>query len=209
LRKLTFILRVLFSARLSAIAEELQEPYSTLVLFLAVTGLRVGEAIAIKWSDFDGDVLSVTRRISNGDLDTVKSESSCRKLPIPSELISRMRQLGEGEWIFRSREGTPVNPGNALKRYVRPVAKELGITIGGVARLSAYADNEHAPWWGTSESDLRDSWTQRSSASHEHLRSSGSGRFSVAATARVWRVVTKCYEIGRSSLNSLRQLIEK
>ena|ERR1700731_1699954 len=67
----------------------------------------------------------VTRRISNGDLDTVKSESSCRKLPIPSELISQMRQLGEGEWIFRSEEGTPVNPGNALKRYVRPVAKCL------------------------------------------------------------------------------------
>jgi integrase len=122
---------ILKPAQLSAIAEKLEEPYSTLVLFLAVTGLRVGEAIAIKWSDFNGDVLSVTRRISNGNLDTVKSESSCRKLPIPSELISRMRQLGEGEWIFRSREGTPVNPGNALKRYVRPVAKELGISIGG------------------------------------------------------------------------------
>jgi hypothetical protein len=109
---------ILKPAHVSAIAEQLEEPYSTLVLFLAVTGLRVGEAIAIKWSDFNGDLLSVTRRISNGDLDTVKSESSCRKLPIPSELISRMRQLGEGEWIFRSREGTPVNPGNALKRYV-------------------------------------------------------------------------------------------
>jgi integrase len=122
---------ILKPAQVSAIAKELEEPYSTLVLFLAVTGLRVGEAVAIKWSDFDGDVLSVTRRISNGDLDTVKSESSCRKLPIPSELISRMRQLGEGEWIFHSREGTPVNPGNALKRYVRPVAKELGLAIGG------------------------------------------------------------------------------
>jgi integrase len=122
---------ILKPVQVSAIADKLEEPYSTLVLFLAVTGLRVGEAIAIKWSDFDGDVLSVTRRISNGDLETVKSESSCRKLPIPSELISRMRQLGEGEWIFRSREGTPVNPGNALKRYVRPVAKELGIAIGG------------------------------------------------------------------------------
>ena len=42
-----------------------------------------------------------------------------------------MKQLGEGEWIFRSKDGTPVNPGNALKRYVRPVARELGIAIGG------------------------------------------------------------------------------
>jgi len=42
-----------------------------------------------------------------------------------------MRLLGNGEWVFRSRTGTPVNPGNALKRYIRPVARELGIEIGG------------------------------------------------------------------------------
>ena len=42
-----------------------------------------------------------------------------------------MRLLGNGEWVFRSRTGTPINPGNALKRYVRPVVKNLGIEIGG------------------------------------------------------------------------------
>lgn len=30
-----------------------------------------------------------------------------------------------------SRDGTPLNPGNILKRYVRPIAKELGIQLGG------------------------------------------------------------------------------
>jgi integrase len=33
--------------------------------------------------------------------------------------------------VFRSRKGTPLNPGNALKRHVRPAAKELGILLGG------------------------------------------------------------------------------
>jgi integrase len=42
-----------------------------------------------------------------------------------------MRQLGNGEYIFRSRGGTAVNPGNALKRYVRPAAQGLGLQIGG------------------------------------------------------------------------------
>jgi integrase len=92
---------------------------------------RVGEATAVKWSDFDGNVLHVTRRIYDGDEDTVKSTRSIRKLPIAPELIERMRRLGEGEWVFRSRQGTPINPGNALKRYVRPVVTELGTTIGG------------------------------------------------------------------------------
>lgn len=48
-----------------------------------------------------------------------------------SKLVSRMRKLGTTEWVFCSREGTPVNPGNALKRYVRPAAAKLGIRLGG------------------------------------------------------------------------------
>jgi integrase len=42
-----------------------------------------------------------------------------------------MRMLGAGNWVFRSRKGTPINPGNALKRYIRPVARKLGIEMGG------------------------------------------------------------------------------
>jgi integrase len=109
----------------------LDEPYATLVLFLAVTGLRIGEAIAIKWSDFETDVLHICRRIYQGEEDTTKTQKSDRSLPIPQVLLSRMRLLGAGTWIFRSRDGTPVNPGNSLRRYIRPAARELGIAIGG------------------------------------------------------------------------------
>ncbi len=122
---------VLTPAQVIAIAEKLEEPYATLVLFLAASGLRIGEAIAVKESDFDGNVLHVTRRIYDGDEDAVKTRHSIRELPIDPALVSRMRQLEKGKWIFQSREGTPVNPGNALKRYVRPAVTELGITIGG------------------------------------------------------------------------------
>jgi integrase len=114
-----------------AIANKLSEPYSTLVLFMAITGLRIGEAIAIKWTDFDGDVLRVNRRIYEGKEGTTKTESSVRSLPIPGLLLARMRALDGTDWVFRSREGTPVNPGNALKRYIRPAAEELKIAIGG------------------------------------------------------------------------------
>jgi integrase len=128
----TKIIRTVLKAEQSiAIANGLQEPYSTLVLFLAATGLRIGEAIGIKWTDFDGDVLRISRRIYEGKEGSPKSEGSERSLPIPAVLLSRMRSLGGNEWVFRSREGTPVNPGNALKRYIRPITKTLGINIGG------------------------------------------------------------------------------
>jgi integrase len=122
---------VLKPEQLVAIAQRLQEPYATLVLFLAVTGLRIGEAIGIKWSDFEGDVLHICRRIYEGKADTTKTKESSRSLPIPAMLLKRMRLLGGKEWVFRSRENTPINPGNALKRYVRPVAEALGIALGG------------------------------------------------------------------------------
>jgi integrase len=122
---------VLKPSQTIAIANKLSEPYSTLVLFLAITGLRIGEAIAIKWTDFDGDVLNVSRRIYEGKQDTTKTEESKRSLPIPQLLLARMRLLGDGDWVFRSRSETPVNPGNMLKRHIRPVVKELGIEIGG------------------------------------------------------------------------------
>jgi integrase len=43
---------VLTSEQVSAIVGKLKEPYATLVLFLAASGLRIGEALAIKWTDF-------------------------------------------------------------------------------------------------------------------------------------------------------------
>lgn len=124
--------KVLSPSQTSSIAEKLSEPYATLVLFLAVTGLRIGEAIAIKWSDFDGDVLHVQRRMYDGKVDTTKSRDSKRRIPIPPALLERMKTLGNaGEWIFHARGGVPLNPGNSLKRYIHPVAKELNIDLGG------------------------------------------------------------------------------
>src|SRR5215469_2166955 len=122
---------ILLPEQIVAIAKRLSEPYSTLVLFLAVTGLRISEAIGIKWADLEGDVLRLSRRIYEGKSGSMKNATSARSLPIPASLLARMKTLGDGEWVFRSRAGSPINPGNALKRYVRPTVHELGIKLGG------------------------------------------------------------------------------
>lgn len=124
---------VLTPERIAGIASKLEEPYATLVFFLASTGLRIGEAIAVKWSDIDNNVLTVARRIFDGNVDAVKSIRSVRRLPLDADLVERLRSVLQTnrEWLFCSEAGTPVNPGNALKRYVRPAATECGITLGG------------------------------------------------------------------------------
>ncbi len=80
---------------------------------------------------FHGAALDIRRRIFDGEVDSVKSKTSERALPIDPALFSRMKQLGDGGWVFRSRAGTPLNPGSALRRYVQPAAQELGISPAG------------------------------------------------------------------------------
>jgi integrase len=125
--------RVILSVEdVKAIAHGLNEPYATLVLFLAVTGVRVGEAIGIKWTDFDGDSLRISRTVYEGKEGTPKSKSSNRQLPIPPELVKRMNALDkQGEYIFHSHAGTAINAGNVLKRYLHPAANRCGIQLSG------------------------------------------------------------------------------
>ena len=42
-----------------------------------------------------------------------------------------MLQIAGSEWIFSSEAGTPVDDGNALRRYLRPACVKLGIELGG------------------------------------------------------------------------------
>ena len=114
-----------------AIVNELEEPYATFVLFLAITGLRVGEAVGVRWSDMEGTALHVHRRIYEGKAGEVKTKKSRRTLPLPEELIDRMKALPSGDYIFRTRAGSPMNPKNAAHRHLRPALRKLGIHLGG------------------------------------------------------------------------------
>jgi integrase len=115
-----------------AIADRLAEPYSTLVLLVTRLPVRIEEAIGIKLSDLDGHVWTVKRVVYEGAAyDLTGSEQ--RRIPIMDEvLLDRLRNLGVSrEWVFESRVGTPVNPNNARRRYLKPVAQKLGINVSG------------------------------------------------------------------------------
>lgn len=125
---------------------------------------------------------------SPGDVDTVKSKRSSG-LPIDPILIGRMEKLGKGKWVFRSRTGTPVNPGNALKRHVRPVAKELGISLGGRHDFR-YTLSTKLRRWECIRKSSRISWAQKCEPRDGRLRPEGCAGPCAAALARSQRVVT-------------------
>ena len=100
---------VLTAEQVNAIVGKLREPYATLVLFLAATGLRIGEALTIKQMDFVDNVLHVTRRIYDGDVDALKSKRSERRLPIDPILMERLEKLG------KKRVGVPFAKGHTAE----------------------------------------------------------------------------------------------
>lgn len=125
--------RALSEDQVTKIMSKLKEPYATLVLLLATSGLRISEAIGLKRSDIEGNTITVRRRVYFGDVDAPKSPKSRRILPLHSEVIERLKGLDQGpdEWLFQARNGSALNPSNVLRRYVHPAARACGFDISG------------------------------------------------------------------------------
>ncbi len=130
---------VLELAELQLLLSHLASRERTLVLLDAATGLRVSELLALRWEDVDFEALElrVTRSIWHQVVGECKTEASARPVPLDAymaEDLLHWRRASAypmpGDWIFASpyAHGThPYWPDNLMKRYVRPVARKLGI----------------------------------------------------------------------------------
>jgi len=115
-----------------AIVARMKEPYATLTLLFARTPVRVEDAAGMKITDLEGHVWTIRRYVVEGEVYEYPPNEQ-RQIPImDAELLARLRKLGaDREWVFQSRNGTPINTGNVRKRFLKPIAKELGIEICG------------------------------------------------------------------------------
>ena len=97
---------------------------------MGLCGRRIEEAIGIKPTDLDdNNVLHIRRVICNGRVEELL-EGEQQVLPLDqaehAELVRHLRELGKDrEWVFHSRKGTPINPGNARRRHLHPAAKAV------------------------------------------------------------------------------------
>lgn len=101
---------------------------------LAMTGMRFGEATALRWPDIDehAGVIRVRRSQWRGRVDTTKTGSQ-RTLPLARELADVLADhrramlqaqapgFAEG-WVFPSRVGTLLQPGASVRK---PLARAL------------------------------------------------------------------------------------
>src|SRR5215210_7171159 len=129
--------RVLTPDQLAAFLEHVHPSYRTFFHFLALTGLRWGEATALRWKDLKVDgsrpVVKVRRAIYQGRIEPPKTRYGKRDVPLDHSLVSELREHRRGsEWgrdedlVFPSEVGTPLRSENVRRRVLAPVAEEVG-----------------------------------------------------------------------------------
>jgi integrase len=125
---------VLTPIQVQDLASELHEPQRTFMLLLVLTGLRVGELLALRWGcvDLNDRQLRIVETVYDGHFDTPKTKRGMRKIPIgPTtvELFSALRPaiVDSRDLIFAKRDGSPLDRWNLLRKHLKPAAKKLGL----------------------------------------------------------------------------------
>jgi integrase len=124
-------------AVLAALKDEQERLF---VLLVAVTGMRMGEALALRWVDFDAPRLELTisHTLYRQKLKQPKTESSKRPLrltlSIAALLVSHKERSAfqaEDDFIFCREDGRPLNS-SALRNHLYSAMDALGIKrVGG------------------------------------------------------------------------------
>jgi integrase len=103
---------------------------------LAATGLRISEAIALRWSDLQLDTaaprLQVSRAIVRGVVGAPKSRHGARLVPLPAELANALRAVRppgspDDALVFPGRDGAPADVGSLRRRVLVPAADRASL----------------------------------------------------------------------------------
>lgn len=119
--------------------------YGDFFLFLLFSGLRVGELIALRWSDVSmkNKIISISRTDYRGQEQAVKTKSSQKVIPISAELkflLERNLCVGN-DYVFRNTMGRKVNYRTLLQSWHR-FCDSIGIEECGLHVLRhTYATN--------------------------------------------------------------------
>jgi len=131
---------VLTPDQLKDFLANLVDPAMTAVLLGAVTGLRVGELLGLKWSDIDFERLEicVVRDVVKQRIERCKTEASKKAIPIDAELAEALwswrlhcAYKQADDWVFASphRKGRqPYWPSSLYRVYLKPALEKIGIT---------------------------------------------------------------------------------
>jgi integrase len=116
------------------------EPFSTILLITAVLGLRIGETLGLRVSDFDfaKRIVRVRQSVDSASrtIAGVKSKASSADMPMSTELEQRLRALlsrhnGKSELLFVNENDRPFCADKLREKKLHPLLDKLKIPRGG------------------------------------------------------------------------------
>jgi integrase len=133
--------------------------------FLAHTGLRIGEAIELRWGDVDlgRGLMHVSRRYYEGDVGDPKTSNGIRTLTLTTEMGQALWRLrgdtGDDDLVFTGKNGRRVQASNLTSRVLKPALRAAGLderisfhsfrhTTGSLLYDAGYSDVQVQHWLG-------------------------------------------------------------
>jgi integrase len=118
------------------IISEAKGQYRVMFAIAAMTGLRVGEILALQVGDFDFDqnLLAVRRSVWRGNVSAPKTSTSQAVLPLPSVLGKIVREHIEtvkSEWLFLNARGNLFIAENVVRQALTPILTKLKLPLCG------------------------------------------------------------------------------
>ena len=117
------------------------EPLSTICFLLSVTGMRIGEVLALRMQglDFHRKLIKVRCSTYAGQIGTPKSKASIADLPMPPALELRLkkylssRHYRENDLglLFVNRRSRPYSANKLREKKLRPLLTRLRIPLAG------------------------------------------------------------------------------
>jgi integrase len=116
------------------------QPFRTIFAIAAMTGMRVGELLALQTNDLDFErkMIHVRRSVWQGQIQTVKSKASRAPVPMPDALSVIIKlyleswQPNPAKLLFLNRRGRPYSANKVVQKALWPLLKKLNIPKCGL-----------------------------------------------------------------------------
>lgn len=117
-----------------------EEPYRTMFVIAAMTGVRSGELLGLKVDDIDFErrTIFIRRSVNRNEVQTVKSRASKKPVPIPDALTEILKKYLESwrenpeRWLFANRRLHPYGRDTVVKYHLWPILDVLKIPRCGL-----------------------------------------------------------------------------
>jgi integrase len=130
--------KALTRAELAILLAAIDEDWQLFFEFLTHTGLRISEAIGLRWTHLDlGETprVMVWEQFYKGERKGLKSTSGRRDVPLSPNMAARLLVhrrdafAGEDSPVFPSGAGTELLPANVYRRVLMPAAVDVGMYV--------------------------------------------------------------------------------